>query len=235
MKRVIPLLVPLSCTNLQRLDFVDYTVKVDSDVCRDHLHVLPVLGRISTLRHLQIPLALSDDNVCQQWIRVLEALPHLESLGLKCEELVKGWVIPRVLHLCRGLQCLSVRFMEYRHPIQEKDWREYWDVKATIETMPEMQLRELSFYQSKLWRKNIFQPLLERCPRLERLSLSWTYDEAFFQYLIKILKENKLPTLRHLSMGMPNRVDLDNLLIEILSHISCGLESFNYGSEDFNH
>ena len=235
MKRTIPLLAPLSCTNLQRLDFVDYTVKVDSDICGDHLLVLPALERISTLRHLQIPLALSNDNICQQWIRVLEALPHLESLSLKCEELVKGWIIPRVLHLCRGLQCLSVRFMEHRHSIQEKDWREYWDVKAAIETMPEMQLRELSFGQSKLWGKNIIQPLLERCPRLEKLNLSWTHDEALFQHLVKTLKENKLPALRHLSMGMPNRDDLDNLLIEVLSHISCGLESFDCESDAFSH
>jgi hypothetical protein len=36
-------------------------------------------------------------------------------------------------------------------------------------------------------------------------------------------------------MAMPYRADLNNLLIEVLSHISCGLESFDCDIDDGNH
>jgi len=64
MERIRPLLAQLPCTNLQSLDFAEaygYT-----PICGDQLQVLQVLERIPTLRHLQISLALSDDNVFQQ-------------------------------------------------------------------------------------------------------------------------------------------------------------------------
>ncbi|KAK3823128.1 MAG: hypothetical protein J3Q66DRAFT_330927 [Benniella sp.] len=226
MKQAGSVFAQVRCTNLQRLEFMqDEEYK---DVRRSQLPVLRSLEKMPTLRHLQIVLALDHDNTYKYWIRALEAMPHLESLGLKFEESVDGWVIQRMLHLCHGLQCLSVGLMGYQRGVQAKGLREYKDAKATVETMPEMQLRELSFDQSKFWwEENIFQALLERCPRLERLSLGWTDDRMLFQHLVKTLKENKLSALRHLRMAILYRADLNSLLIEVLSHISCGLESFD--------
>ncbi|KAK3823129.1 MAG: hypothetical protein J3Q66DRAFT_330929 [Benniella sp.] len=225
MKQAGSVFAQVRCTNLQRLEFMqDEEYK---DVRRSQLPVLRSLEKMPTLRHLQIVLALDHDNTYKYWIRALEAMPHLESLGLKFEESVDGWVIQRMLHLCHGLQCLSVGLMGYQRGVQAKGLREYKDAKATVETMPEMQLRELSFDQSKFWwEENIFQALLERCPRLERLSLGWTRDGMLFQHLVKTLKENKLSALRHLRMAMPY-TDLADPHIEVLSHISCGLESFD--------
>ncbi|KAK3823133.1 MAG: hypothetical protein J3Q66DRAFT_437546 [Benniella sp.] len=100
--------------------------------------------------------------------------------------------------------------------------REYRGVEAAVETMPEMQLRELSFDQSEIW-------------GLEKLNLKWTHDEGLFQHLVKTLKENKLPALRHLSMAVRNRAGLNILHIEVFSHISCGLESFYCRSDDASH
>ncbi|KAK3823130.1 MAG: hypothetical protein J3Q66DRAFT_138388 [Benniella sp.] len=135
---------------------------------------------------------------------------HSESLAL----------VPRI----------AVRFIEGRF----YNRREHSDAEAAIEAMPEMQLRALSYDQSTMWEENIFQPLLERCPRLEKLNLNWTHDEVTFQHLVKTLKENKLPALRHLRMAVRNRTELNNLLIEVLSHIPCGLESFGYENHDGN-
>ncbi|KAK3823132.1 MAG: hypothetical protein J3Q66DRAFT_330932 [Benniella sp.] len=204
------------------------------DVCRWQLPVLRSLVKMPTLRHLQIVLALDHDNTYKHWIRALEAMPHLESLSLKCEKSVNRWVIQRTVYLCHGLRCLSVRFMERLCSIQVRGRREHRDVKAAIETMPEMQLRELSFERPTMREENIFQPLLERCPRLEKLDLNWTHDGALLQHLVKTLKENKLPALRHLRMAVRNGAELHNLLIEVLSHIACGLESFDYGGDDGN-
>jgi len=128
------------------------------------------------------------------------------------------------------LQSLSVRFIEGRN----YNRLEHSDAKAAIETMPEMQLRELSYDRSKLWEENIFQPLLERCPRLEKLDLNWTHDEVTIQHLIKTLKENKLPALRHLRMARRNQDIFDYIFNEVLSHIPSGLGSFGYENDNGN-
>jgi hypothetical protein len=75
---------------LQRLEFFGTSSE-------DELLVLRALEGISTLWHLQIALSLNRSDVHQQWIRKLEALPHLESLALSSVYIVDGEVMQDIL------------------------------------------------------------------------------------------------------------------------------------------
>ncbi|KAK3823136.1 MAG: hypothetical protein J3Q66DRAFT_437549 [Benniella sp.] len=221
MKRIGPILEPLSCTSLQRLDFMKYEYYLDTH--RDQLQVLQALERISTLQHLQITLSLDRDDVCQQWIRVLEALPHLESLSLRSEKLVDGKVIQEILRLCIGYERLAFFIADEETYAKGGSGRAYQDTRAAIERMPEMQLRELSFNsRCGYYETNIFQPLLDRCPRMEKLTM-WTYHMPTSQQLFKALKQTRFPQLRHLAVRTCVN---QSYLAEILSYDESGLERF---------
>ncbi|KAK3823127.1 MAG: hypothetical protein J3Q66DRAFT_330926 [Benniella sp.] len=164
-------------------------------------------------------------------------MPHLESLGLKCDALVNGNVVQQVLSLCSGLKCLSLRLLGYPSSVQKKDLQEYRQARGMMETMSEMQLHELSLDTSlKICRENIFHPLLERCPRLEKLELESIYyghNELALQHLVKTLKENKLSRLRHLTMGGLYS-DQETVLVEVLSHVACGFETLIFPGKNGN-
>jgi hypothetical protein len=223
------------CTSLQRLDFMQS--EGHKDVRRSQLPVLRLLEKMPTLRHLQIVLALDHDNTYRYWIRALEAMPHLESLGLKCDALVNGKVVQQVLSLCTGLKGLSLRLWGSPIFVQKKDLQEYRQAQEMVETMSDMQLLELSLDTNlKICQENIFHPLLERCSRLEKLDLESIYyghNEPTFQHLVKTLKENKLPRLRHLTMGGLYD-DRETVLVEVLSHVACGFESLIFRGKDGN-
>ncbi|KAF9364081.1 hypothetical protein BGX34_002583 [Mortierella sp. NVP85] len=211
MRQMGPILALQSCTNLQRLDF--------KDSGGDQLQVLQVLGKISTLRHLQIGLFLEDDNICQQWIRVLEALPRLESLILTSGQLVDGKFIQKMLQLCIGYKRLAFTFTDEETSVRNE--QDYQDTRAAIERMPNMQLRELSLNsRCDHYEMNIFQPLLDRCPRIEKLTLC---SMLTLQHLSKALKEKRLPQLRHLAVKTYAK---QSCLAELLSYDEGGLESF---------
>ncbi|KAF9345042.1 hypothetical protein BGX34_005071 [Mortierella sp. NVP85] len=221
------------CTSLQRLDFLQS--EDHKDVRRAQLPVLRSLEKMPTLRHLQIVLALEHDNTYRYWIRALEAMPHLESLSLKCDALVNGNVVQQVLSLCSGLRCLSLKLWGSSSFVQEKDLQEYRQAQEMMETMSEMQLLELSLDTNlKIYRENIFHPLLGRCPRLERLDLLESDGEPTLQHLVKTLKENKLSRLRHLTIGDLWGVQ-ETVFVKVLSHVACGFESLIFrGEEDGN-
>ncbi|KAK3823137.1 MAG: hypothetical protein J3Q66DRAFT_330938 [Benniella sp.] len=211
MRQMGPILALQSCTNLQRLDFKDHD--------GDQLQVLQVLGKISTLRHLQITLVLEDDNICQQWIRVLEALPRLESLILKSGQLADGKFIQKMLQLCIGYKRLAFTFID--EETYARNEQDYQDTRAAIERMPDMQPRELSLNsRCEHYETNIFQPLLDRCPRIEKLTLCSTLT---LQHLSKALKEKRLAQLRHLAVRTYAK---QSCLAELLSYDEGGLESF---------
>ncbi|KAK3823157.1 MAG: hypothetical protein J3Q66DRAFT_397625 [Benniella sp.] len=217
----------LAALHLQRLEFLDYSRSYG--VHRAKIRVLPLLERISTLQHLRTTLSMDRDNNCQRWLRTLEALPHLVSLSLRCERFVDGKVIPRVLRLCHRYRRLTLRFSTEIGYIEECDTQEYKDAKAAIEEMPEMRLCELSFCSGNgLVGENVLQPLLERCPRVERLDLSIGTTESTFQHFFKMLKENKLPKLRHLTASGPYETHLQAAFSEALSHVEYGIESLTF-------
>ncbi|KAK3823135.1 MAG: hypothetical protein J3Q66DRAFT_437548 [Benniella sp.] len=137
MKRLGPVLAQLPCVNIRRLDFTENNGYMD--VRPSQLQVLQALERIPTLRHLQIKLALDKTNVCQQWMRVLESLPHLVSLSLS-SELIEVEVIQKILQLCIGYERLELVISS-----EDVDDQEYQDTRVATERMPEMRLRELSF------------------------------------------------------------------------------------------
>ncbi|KAK3823156.1 MAG: hypothetical protein J3Q66DRAFT_330981 [Benniella sp.] len=103
----------------------------------------------------------------------------------------------------------------------------YKDTRAEIENMPEMRLRELAL---EAWLdivvENIFQPLLERCPRTEKLLVERQACCLIVKHLVKTLKENKLPELRHLTLDTYySQSNVDGALDVALSCIACGLNS----------
>ncbi|KAK3823162.1 MAG: hypothetical protein J3Q66DRAFT_138599 [Benniella sp.] len=219
----------LPSLHLQRLEFWD--ISSGKGVHRSEIRVLPLLEKIPTLQHLQISLSLGHDNVCQQWIGTLAGLSRLESLSLKCDEFVDGKVIQDVLRLCHRLERLSLEIPNNDRHIEEENRQEYRDAKVAIERMPEMRLRELSFTASAhlsypaLVEENILRPLLERCPRMEKLILGSIQQETTLQHLSKVLKDNKLPRLRHFVIGYLQGIHSQEALAEALSHVEYGIES----------
>ncbi|KAK3823160.1 MAG: hypothetical protein J3Q66DRAFT_138596 [Benniella sp.] len=207
--------------NLYRLEFQDHSG--NDGVHRANNRFLLALEKASTLQHLQITLSLDLDHIHQQWIRTLQALTCLESLTLSCHQLVSGMVIQQILHLCLRLQRLSLRFSGCEDYLEDEDQLEYDDARTAIEKMPEMQLRELSFRSDiELYEDNILQPLLERCPRLEKLDLAETGFPPALEFLAMLLRENKLLRLRHLTLKAfwgPEAFE------QVFAHISCGLVS----------
>ena len=224
-RELLPLL------RLQRLDFDGSSDR--GGVHLTEIRVLPVLEKMSTLQHLRISLELDRDNIYQQWIRTLEALPHLKSLILKCQQFLRGKVILDFLQKCHRLERLSLYLSGVVDYNEEEDRQEYRDAKAEMKRMPEMRLCELSLCSGiQLIEENIIQPLLERCPRIERLELDGGTTQPTLQHLSKMLKENKLPMLRHLVAGGLYEYHLQVAFAEVLSQ--CGLESitfWNYPSE----
>jgi hypothetical protein len=225
----------LPLLHLQGLEFGDSR---NHDVHRTEIRVLPLLERISTLQHLQISLSLGHDNVCQQWIRTLAGLSQLKSLSLRSEQFVDSKVIQDILGLCHRLERLSLDIPNNESYIEEEDRQEYRNAKVAIERMPEMRLRELSFpsnirssdSDAPLFVENILQPLLGRCPRMEKLDLTRIEKEATLQHLSKVLKDNKLPKLRHFIIGYLDESPQE-ALAEALSHVECGLESLVFPCE----
>lgn len=214
----------LADLRLQRLEFKS----VVGGAHRTELRVLSVLERIPTLQHLQISLTLDLDHIHQKFIRTLESLTCLESLSLTCPHVVNGMAIQQVLQLCCGLQCLALNLLGREHDIEEEEEQEYRDAKVAIEGMSEMRLCELTIYaEAEVVMDNIFQPLLERCPRMEKLDLKEIRDNPTLQHLDNTLKANKLPKLRHLAVGEHELDDwVDDTLVEVVSVAVCGLESF---------
>ncbi|KAK3823168.1 MAG: hypothetical protein J3Q66DRAFT_437577 [Benniella sp.] len=213
---------------LQRLEFDD---DYDADGAhRAEIRVLPLLERIRSLQHLGIKLSLDRDNIYQQCIRTLGALPHLESVCLRCEQFIDGKVIQGILLVCHRLERLSIIFSKSELYVVEEDLQGYMDTRAEIQRMPEMRLRELSFSSdSHLVMENILQPLLERCPRIEKLDLGYETTDSTIWHLSKLLKENNFPRLRHLVAG-GGRVKgyFQEAMAEVLSHVECGLESLEF-------
>ncbi|KAK3823159.1 MAG: hypothetical protein J3Q66DRAFT_330987 [Benniella sp.] len=214
----------LSSLHLQRLEFKAYEKK--DGIHRAEIRVLPVLERIRTLQHLDITLSLDLDHINQQWIRTLEALPHLESLSLRCERFVEGKTIQKFLQMCDRFERLSL-VLQGGVCIEEEDRQGYRDARAAIEKMPAMRLHDLSIFLGfELVEENIFQPLLERCPRMEKLEIGGCDREGSttLRHLFKSLKENKLPKLRHLRPGSTIRY-AQEAFAEALSSVECGMES----------
>jgi hypothetical protein len=214
----------LSSLNLQGLEFKAHGK--EGGMHRAEIRVLPVLERIRTLQHLDITLSLDLDHINQQWIRTLEALPHLESLSLRCERFVEGKTIQKLLQMCERFERLSLVF-QGGVCIEEEDRQGYRDARAAIEKMPAMRLRDLSICLGfELVEENIFQPLLERCPRMEKLEIGGCHKEesTTLRHLFKSLKENKLPKLRHLRPGNTVRY-AQEAFAEALSSVECGMES----------
>jgi hypothetical protein len=140
-----------------------------------------------------------------------------------------GKVIPRILQLCHRCRRLTLRFSTEIGYIEEGDTQEYKDARAAIEEMPEMRLCELSCCSgNELVGENILQPLLERCPRMEKLDLSIGTTGSTFQHFFKMLKENKLPKLRHLITAGPYESHLQAAFSEALSHVEYGIESLTF-------
>ncbi|KAK3823166.1 MAG: hypothetical protein J3Q66DRAFT_397632 [Benniella sp.] len=214
----------LPFSQLRRLEFKNESSEDGAHFTE--IRVLPLLEGVTSLQHLKITLSLEHDSICRQFIRTLELLPHLQSLSLGCKRFIDGKVIQDILRVCHRLERLSLRFSgSERHATQE-DRQGYMDTRAEIERMPEMRLCELSFRSdSDLVMENIHQPLLERCPRLERLDLGRIYQESILQHLSKALKDSKLPKLRHLNIKEVWEVHLQEALADALRHVECGLES----------
>ncbi|KAK3823167.1 MAG: hypothetical protein J3Q66DRAFT_138605 [Benniella sp.] len=211
---------------LQRLEFDGCS---QDGAHRTEIRVLPLLERITSLQHLKISLSLDRDNIYRQCIRTLEALPHLESLSLRCGQFIDGKVIQDVLRVCQRLERLSLSLSGSELHATEEDRQEYMDTRDEIERMPEMRLCELSFDSgSDQVLENILQPLLERCPRMERLDLGRTNYEPTLQHLSKVLKDNKLPKLRHFATGGFKESHLQDALAEALSHVENGLGSLKF-------
>ncbi|KAK3823169.1 MAG: hypothetical protein J3Q66DRAFT_330996, partial [Benniella sp.] len=210
--------------HVQRLEFKNDSS--EDGIHRTEIRILPLLEGIISLQHLKITLSLEHDNIYRQFIRTLESLPHLESLSLGCKRFIDGKVIQGILQVCHRLERLSLSFSgSERHATQE-DRQGYMDTRAAIQKMPEMRLCELSFdSDSDLVVENILQPLLELCPRIEKLDLTYKAANSTIWHLSKLLKENNFPKLRHLVAGGRDREHIQEAFSEALSHFECGLES----------
>ncbi|KAK3823163.1 MAG: hypothetical protein J3Q66DRAFT_366347 [Benniella sp.] len=214
---------------LQRLEFGDNSN--NNGVHRTEMRALPALETISALQHLQITLSLDRDNVFQQWIRTLKNPLYLESLTLSCEQFLDGKVVLGVLRACQRLERLSLRLSGREIHTDEEDRQQYVETRAEIERMPEMQLRELSFIScTDLAEDNILQPLLKRCPRMEKLELAMMRQIYTLQHLSHALRENKLPRLRYFLVGWLGSGNFQEAFAEVLSHVKCGLETFEFHS-----
>ncbi|KAF9343756.1 hypothetical protein BGX34_006411, partial [Mortierella sp. NVP85] len=206
-----------------RLEFKD----MSKGEYRAEIRALHVLEQIPTLQHLHITLSLDRDHIHQQWVRTLKALPRLESLTLTCHRLVNGIHLQEVLQACCGLQSLSLKLLARQKELEQRDRQMYKDTRAAIERMPEMRLRELVL---EAWLdivvENIFQPLLERCPRMEKLLVESQVCCLIVRHLAKTLKENKLPDLRHLTLDTNFTESNANGTVDVaLSCITRGLGS----------
>ncbi|KAF9348487.1 hypothetical protein BGX34_002457 [Mortierella sp. NVP85] len=216
----------LAFLRLQRLEFN----KLSGGTSQKEIQVLHVLERIPTLQHLQISLTLDCNTMSQQWARTMEALPCMESLTLTCHRLVSGIVFQNVLQSCRGLQRLALELMEDGNELERQ---EYKDVRAAIERMPEMHFCELILDSDReAVFENIFRPLLERCPRMEKLCLGKMCNGPTLTHLAKTLHENKLPKLRYLALTDDSGDQVEKVLGEVLSYIACGLDGFIPGGYD---
>ncbi|KAF9343841.1 hypothetical protein BGX34_006317, partial [Mortierella sp. NVP85] len=214
----------LASLPLQRLEFDERS----SGILRKQMRVMSVLERIPTLQHLKISLSLDYSTIHQQWIRTLEALPGLESLTLTCRRLMNGMALQKVLQACRGLRYLSVTLTGYDDELEEEDRQEYKEAREAIRSMPPMRLCELFFNSfADVVQENILQPLLERCPSMEKLHIVDVRSGLTLEHLTKTLKENKLPELRHLALGAHRLGDgIGDVLEVVLHNIVCGLDSF---------
>jgi len=97
--------------------------------------------------------------------------------------------------------------------------------------MPEMQLRELSFIsRTDLAEDNILQPLLRRCPRMEKLEMAMMRQVYTLQHLSHALRENKLPRLRYFVIGWLGSNNFQEAFAEVLTHVKCGLDTFEFRS-----
>ncbi|KAF9364073.1 hypothetical protein BGX34_002575 [Mortierella sp. NVP85] len=207
------------CTNLQRLEFKDEEFR---SIRSAQLRVLRILEKMSTLRHLQIKLALNGDRICQQWIRALEALHHLESLSLT-SVFMDGKIFQKILPLCTRYKRLALYISKEEVHLQKVNKQEYLDAKAAIERIPEMQLRELSFHSYlQLYDENILRPLLDRCPKMEKLDVK---SDEYLSPLLNAIKEKRLPKLRHFTMAELWSKSVEDS-IALLSYVESGVESF---------
>jgi len=159
----------LAFLRLQRLEFEESP----DGIIRKQMRVLSVLERIPTLQHLKISLSLDYSTIHQQWIRTLEALTCLESLTLTCHRVMDGMVLQKVLLACRRLRYLSLTLKGYKSELEEEDRQEYEDARAAIRRMPQMRLCELTFGSfADVVEEVILQPLLERCPKMQKLHIT---------------------------------------------------------------
>lgn len=218
-----PVCNQLPFLHLDRLELVD-----NYEPSHVMLRVLKALQGISTLRHLKISLQLDSELVYQQWIRTLPSLSHLEGLDLIFNRFVNGRVIQGTLSQCHTYDYLRLGYsavlaVQRTSRIQiEEERKIYRAAKAAIRRIPEMNLRELSFrINTEFCEDNILQPLLERCPRMERLNLGYIKLGSTMQHLTKVIKENKLPRLRCLHSDIYN----GGAFAEMLSHLKNGLVS----------
>ncbi|KAF9358258.1 hypothetical protein BGX34_009001, partial [Mortierella sp. NVP85] len=219
----------LACLRLQRLEINE----MSSGSFRPTIRTLRLLERIPTLQRLHITLPLDLDHIHQQWMRTIRALPCLESLTLEYPRLVNGMVLLEVLQACRGLQYLSLTHHWLDEILEEEDEQEYKDAREAIRRMPPLRLCELSFSSlADVVEKNILQPLLERCPRMEKLHIADMCSGLTLEHLTKTLKENKLPELRHLIIGSYAVYDspAQKIYDDLLSSFPRGLESFGFSS-----
>ncbi|KAK3823154.1 MAG: hypothetical protein J3Q66DRAFT_330978 [Benniella sp.] len=221
-----PMREQLARLRLQRLEIDEMSGSLSRPIVR----TLRLLERIPTLQHLQITLPLDLDPIHQQWMRTIEALPCLESLTLECPQLVNGMVLLEILQACRGLQCLSLTLDGDDNEFEEEERQEYEDAREAIRRMPPMRLCELTFSSyAEVVEENILQPLFERCPRMEKLRAEAAYSRSTLEHLIKTLRENKLPELRHLILAsFKVASSKDKLFDELMSSIARGLESFGF-------
>ncbi|KAF9342865.1 hypothetical protein BGX34_007529, partial [Mortierella sp. NVP85] len=129
------------------------------------------------------------------------------------------------------LQYLSLTLKEDEDDLEEEDLQEYRNVGAAIERIPQMRLCELVLSSIPgIVMENIVHPLLERCPRMEKLHLRWVCALRTLEHLAKTLKENKLPTLRHLNYA-GEQLDRD-AFDKVVSHIACGLVSLKLRGDE---
>lgn len=211
--------------HLQRLEF-SYTWSRNG-IHRVELRVLRVLERIQTLQHLKISLSLDHHDVHQQWIQTLRALTRLRKLELSCHQYVGGMAILEFLQLCHRYEYLGLNFLGHGNHITQEDREECQVAKAAIEEMQGLQLSELSLNTSfELLEEFILQPLLERCPLVEKLYLWRPRREQTLHQLMPLFRSKRFPKLRHWrTHGFYGR-DEQEAHAELLSSIGGGLESF---------
>ena len=146
----------------------------------------------------------------------------MESLSVTSERF-EGKIIQKILQLGIGYERLEIIISSEKKKYYKEDEKEYPETRAAIERMPEMRVRELSFDSYiAFYEINILHPLLERCPRIEKLDV-WTCRWSTLRQLSKILKEKKLPRLRHLNV---KNTPLSRWYIpDLLSYDEGGLET----------